>query len=117
MRGIVKAPRRPPGRPCRFARATGGGGVPRLLDGVPRGSRCPASPRHVLLAENLWKPSLGVITKDLWYYDRALLILPVIARRRWIRLMTTSRANNSPAVISRGPSSGGAPTRNGKSRT
>ncbi len=27
----------------------------------------PASPRHALLAENLGKPSLGVIIKDLWY--------------------------------------------------
>ncbi len=66
MRGIVKAFR----RPRRFARATGGG-FPRLsapgADGVPRGLRCPASPRHALLAENLGKPSLWVITKDLWY--------------------------------------------------
>ncbi len=29
-----------------------------LSGGVPRGSRCPASPRHALLAENLGKPSL-----------------------------------------------------------
>ena len=40
--------------------------------GVARGSRCPASPRHALLAESpnleAWgKPSLWVITKDLWY--------------------------------------------------
>ncbi len=27
----------------------------------------PASPCHALLAENLGKPSLGVIIKDLWY--------------------------------------------------
>ncbi len=29
-----------------------------LPGGVPRGLRCPASPRHALLAESLWKPSL-----------------------------------------------------------
>ncbi len=76
MRGIVKVFR----RPRRFARATGGGFPkscgPRLsapgADGVPHGLRCPASPRHALLAENpnleAWgKPSLWVITKDLWY--------------------------------------------------
>ncbi len=72
MRGIVKAFR----RPRRFARATGGG-FPRLsapgADGVPRGLRCPASPRHALLAENLGKPSLWVITKDLWYYSSSLV--------------------------------------------
>ncbi len=66
MRGIVKACR----RPRRFARVTGGG-FPRLsgpgADGVPRGTRCPASPRHPLQAENLGKPSLWVNIKDLWY--------------------------------------------------
>ncbi len=41
----------------RFARPTGGG-FPRLSDGVAHGSRCPASPRHALLAESLGKPSL-----------------------------------------------------------
>ena len=44
------------------------GGFPRLSDGVARASRCPASPRHALLAENLGKPSLGVNIMDLWYY-------------------------------------------------
>ncbi len=71
MPGIGKASR----RPRRFAHATGGGFPlpcePGLSDGVPHGSRCPASPRHALLAENpnleAWgKPSLGVIIKDLW---------------------------------------------------
>ncbi len=76
MRGIVKACR----RPRRFAHATGGD-FPNALrpglsapgaDGVPRGLRCLASPPHALLAENpnleAWgKPSLWVITKDLWY--------------------------------------------------
>ncbi len=33
-------------------------GFPRLSDSVPHGLRCPASPRHALLAENLGKPSL-----------------------------------------------------------
>ncbi len=63
MRGIVKASR----RPRRFARATGGG-FPRLSGGVARGLRCPASPRHALLAKNLGKPSLWVNIKDLWYH-------------------------------------------------
>ena len=63
MRGIVKAFRRPP---------TGrmddqNGGLPRLSDGVARASRCPASPRRTLLAENLGKPSLGVIIIEIWY--------------------------------------------------
>ena len=40
---------------------------PGLLGGVPHGLRCPASPRHALLAGNLGKPSLWVIIKDLWY--------------------------------------------------
>ncbi len=62
MRGIVKACR----RPRWFARATGGG-FPRPSGGVPRGSRCPASPRHALLAENLGKPSLWVIINETWY--------------------------------------------------
>jgi len=58
-------------RTRRFARATGGG-FPRFSDGVSRGSRWPAPPRHALLAENLWpkdwgKPSLWVNIKDLWY--------------------------------------------------
>jgi hypothetical protein len=47
-----------------ISRATGGG--------VVRGFRCAASPRHALLAENLWpkdwgKSSLWVNIKDLWY--------------------------------------------------
>ncbi len=59
MRGIVKTFRRPP---------TGrmddrNGGLPESCglgpsDSVARGSRCPASPRHALLAENLGKSSL-----------------------------------------------------------
>ncbi len=44
------------------------GGFPRLSGRVARASRCPASPRHALLAENLGKPSLGVNIMDLWYY-------------------------------------------------
>ena len=73
MRGIVKACRRPPAVRPRDRN----GGFPHALrlglsGGVARGSRCPASPRHALLAENpnleAWgKPSLWVITKDLWY--------------------------------------------------
>ena len=57
-------------RPRRFARATEGG-FPRLsgpgAGGVARGSRCPAPPRHALLAESLGMPSLWVNIKDLWY--------------------------------------------------
>ncbi len=62
-------------RPRRFARATEGSfprafgqgaDGPMLVDGA-RGFRCPASLRHALLAENLGKPSLWVIIKDLWY--------------------------------------------------
>ncbi len=72
MRGIVKVSR----RPRRFARATGGGFPnalrPGLSSGVPRGLRCPESPRHALLAENpnleAWgKPSLWVIISAPWY--------------------------------------------------
>ena len=83
MRRIVKASRRRKGPDWRFARTTGGG-FPKSCgrgfsakgaDGVPRGSRCPAPPRHALLAQNLWpkdwgKPSLWVITKDHWYKAR-----------------------------------------------
>ncbi|MAF96771.1 MAG: hypothetical protein CMM60_13620 [Rhodospirillaceae bacterium] len=63
MRDIVKAFRRPP---------TGrmddrNGGLPRLSDSVARASRCAASPRRALLAENLGKPSLWVIITDPWY--------------------------------------------------
>ncbi len=63
MRRIGKARRRPPaGRP-----RDRDGGFPRHSGGVARASRCPASPRHALLAENLGKPSLGVNIMDLWY--------------------------------------------------
>ena len=63
MRDIVKAFRRPPAvrLPDR------NGGFPRLSDGVAHGLRCPASPHHALLAENLGKPSLWVIISAPWY--------------------------------------------------
>ncbi len=77
MWDIVKASRRPPSRPLPVRPRDRNGGFPNALrpglsDGVPHGSRCPASPRHALLAESpnleAWgKPSLWVITKDLWY--------------------------------------------------
>ncbi len=35
--------------------------------GVALGYRCPASPRHALLAESLGKPSLWVIISAPWY--------------------------------------------------
>ena len=82
MRGIVKASRRPPGGPLPVRPRDRNGGFPEscgrglsdgpmLVDGA-RDSRCPASPRHALLAENpsleAWgKPSLWVNIKDLWY--------------------------------------------------
>ncbi len=71
MRGFVKACR----RPRRFARATEGG-FPNALrlglsDGVARGARCPAPPRHALLAESLGKPSLWVIISAPWYQASA----------------------------------------------
>ncbi len=73
MRVIGKAFRRPPAVRPRDR----DGGLPRAFgqgaDGVPHGFRCPASPRHALLAENLGKPSLWVITKDLWYKLRSSL--------------------------------------------
>ena len=55
---IVKASRRPPADrlPDR------NGGFPRLSDGVPQGLRCPASPRHALLAENLGNRLYGSIS-------------------------------------------------------
>ncbi len=63
MRGIGKALRRTPAvRP-----GDRNGGLPRLSGSVPHVSRCPASPRHALLAENLGRPSLWVNIKDLWY--------------------------------------------------
>jgi hypothetical protein len=62
MWGIGKASR----RPRRFARATEGG-FPRLSDSVPHGLWCPTPLRHALLAESLGKPSLWVITNEIWY--------------------------------------------------
>ncbi len=38
-----------------------------LADGVAHVSRCTASPRRTLLAENLGKPSLWVFISDPWY--------------------------------------------------
>ncbi len=64
MWGIGKASRRPPAVRPRDRN----GGFPRLWGGVARGFRCPAAPRHALLAENLGKPSLWVNIKGLWYY-------------------------------------------------
>ena len=63
MRGIVKTFRRPPA--CRTGDRNGG--FPRLSDSVAHVSRCPASPRRTLLAENLGKPSLWVFNSVAWY--------------------------------------------------
>ncbi len=65
MRDIGKAFRRPPAVRLR----DWNGGFPRLSDGVAHGLRCPASPRHALLAESLGKPSLWVIISAPWYYS------------------------------------------------
>ncbi len=43
------------------------GGLPRLSDGVAHALRCPASPQRTLLAENLGKPFLWVMTSAPWY--------------------------------------------------
>ena len=61
---IRPLPVRPPDRNGGFPRLSDG---PMLLDGA-HGFRCPASPRHALLAENLGKPSLWVIINAPWYY-------------------------------------------------
>ncbi len=55
-----------------FPKSCGRGLSAKGADGVARGSRCPAPPRHALLAENLgpkdWgKPSLWVIIIETWY--------------------------------------------------
>ncbi len=70
-------------RPRRFASATEGG-VPRFSGSVARGSRCPAPPRHALLAENLGKPSLWIIINEIWYYgsqSTVKLSVPSSAKR------------------------------------
>ena len=43
------------------------GGLPRLSDGVAHASRCPASPRRTLRAENLGKPARRVMISAPWY--------------------------------------------------
>ncbi len=68
VRGIVKAFRRPQIRPLPVRPRDRNGGFPEscglgLSDGPmlvagAHGFRCPTSPRHALLAENLGKPSL-----------------------------------------------------------
>ena len=63
MRCIIKTFRRPPTGRLRDRN----GGLPRLSDGVAHASRCPASPRRTLLAENLGKPSLWVMISVPWY--------------------------------------------------
>ncbi len=64
-------PTPPPNRPLPVRLHDRNGGFPRAFgqgaDGVPHGLRCPASPRHALLAESLGKPSLWVITNAPWY--------------------------------------------------
>ncbi len=68
MRCMVKTFRRPPAGRIRDRN----GGLPRLSDGVAHASRCPASPRRALLAENLGKPSRWVIISVPWYQARRI---------------------------------------------
>ena len=56
-----------PNRPLPVRLRDRNSGFPRLSDGVQHGLRCPASPRHALLAESLGKPSLWVIINAPWY--------------------------------------------------
>ncbi len=49
-----------------------GGSADRLSDSVAHASRCTASPQRTLLAENLGKPSLGVIINAPWYNTNRL---------------------------------------------
>ncbi len=57
-----------PARPeRRLPKAFGQGADGPEFGAGARGWRGPASLRHALLAENLGKPSLWVIIKDLWY--------------------------------------------------
>jgi len=65
-------PKPPPIRPLPVRPRDRNGGFPRLSDGVPQGLRCPASPRHALLAESLGKPSLWVIINAPWYYSHEM---------------------------------------------
>ncbi len=61
----------PQGSPLPVRPRDRNGGFPRLsgpgAGSVPRGSRCPASPRHAPLAENLGTPSLWVNISAPWY--------------------------------------------------
>jgi hypothetical protein len=66
------------------------GGLPRLSDGVARASRCPASPRRTLLAENLGKPSLWVIITEIWYKGA-----PGVAKGKPIRIDGRARGHVS----------------------
>ena len=60
----------------RFACPTGTAASQGFRTASRMASDVPASPRHALLAENLGKPSLGVIIKDLWYQRGIMLTLP-----------------------------------------
>ncbi len=48
-------------------------GLPRLSDSVAHASRCPASPRRTLLAENLGKPTLWFFITAPWYMAQKAL--------------------------------------------
>ncbi len=66
-------------------------GFPRLSGCVAHGSRCPASLRHALLAENHWKPSLWVIISEIWYNGRSLSrSLRLRSSARWPRRACSS---------------------------
>ncbi len=80
MRGIVKTFRRPPtgrgdDRNGGLPESCGPGLLGPGADGVARGSRCPAPPRHALLAASLGKPSLWVFINETWYKTREVMNL------------------------------------------
>ncbi len=64
-------PTPPSNRPLPVRLGDRNGGFPRAFgqgaDGAPHGLRCPAWPRHALLAESLGKPSLWVTINAPWY--------------------------------------------------
>ena len=60
-------PTPPPNHPLPVRPPDRNGGFPRLSGGVAQDLRCPASPRHALLAESLGKPSLWVFISAPWY--------------------------------------------------
>ncbi len=80
MRDIVKAFRRPQGRPLPVRLPDRNGGFPRLSDGVAHGFRCPASPRHARARRKPWEAvSMGHYQRDL-----VLGLLLAKSRTQWL---------------------------------